>query len=143
MLRRIHRREFERDVGRGLLEGAECLRDDADPRGVLDEAEPQLAMHAICNAPRQTVCRIDARVDVARFIKVCSACRRQLQAAWRALEQRCADGVFKVLDLARDGRLRDVQLLRSGPHAAQLGHSDEIPKMPKLHDGPAQSGRRQ
>ena len=90
-------------------------------------------MHAGRNAPREPVSRIDTGEDIPRLRKIRRARRRQLEAAWRALEQRRADRVFEILDLAGDRRLRDMQLLGGGPHAAQFGNSNEIAKMSKLH----------
>lgn len=90
-------------------------------------------LHARCDAMREPVRRIDAREDIACFGEIRLSCGRQLQPARRALEQRRADGFFEVLNLPRYRRLRDMQLLGRGAHAAQFRDRDEVAKMTQFH----------
>ncbi|RKE37499.1 hypothetical protein B0G76_3754 [Paraburkholderia sp. BL23I1N1] len=73
------------------------------------------------------------QLSVAHFGQVGFARRRELEAARRAFEQRRANGIFKVLNLPGNRRLRHVQLLRSRADASQLGDGNEISEMPESH----------
>jgi hypothetical protein len=67
-------------------------------------------------------------------IKKGPAGRRQFDAAHAASEQRNADLVLEVADLAAEGWLRHMQAaLRRKLHASRFCDRDEIAKMPQLH----------
>ncbi|HUN52359.1 MAG TPA: hypothetical protein VMU42_14635 [Candidatus Sulfotelmatobacter sp.] len=57
----------------------------------------------------------------------------QHQAARDPIEQLEAELAFQIADLARQGRLRDVQLLRRFRNGAQLRHGDEGSRSPQIH----------
>src|SRR4051812_43101562 len=94
--------------------------------GRFHEPHPQSSCLAECRALRSTLRAFRLREGEPSLGKECQSGRRELDAARYALEQGRADLPLKILDLAAQWRLCDVQSLRRPPEMHLFGDGNEI-----------------
>ena len=98
------------------------------------EADREGRLCRLRGAPRRLHRRLGLGQRQPRMVEEGAAGRGQLDAVHAARQQRHADLVFEIADLAAQRRLRRVQPLLGGDRqAAFLGDRDEVAKVPQLH----------
>ena len=121
------------DLGQFVAENAGRGR---EPGGLLSrqKADGENRLGGTRGAARGLGGRFGLRQRQAGVIQKGAAGGRQFDAAHAAGEKRSADFLLEVPHLAAEGGLRRMQAaFRCELHAAGLGDSDEITKMPQLH----------
>ena len=93
------------------------------------------------DAPGQSTSTLANRLrlcqDVATVSQQILALGRELDATTDSIEELHSELRLQVADLAREGRLADVDVLGGPRDAALLGDAHEIAEMPKLHRVPS------
>jgi hypothetical protein len=99
-----------------------------------EEAERKAGFLRLCRAPRRLARGIDLRQRQPRVIEKRFSGGGELDPMDAAREQRRADLIFEIADLAAQRGLRGVQpLLGGNGEAAFLRDRHEIAQVPQLH----------
>jgi hypothetical protein len=84
--------------------------------------------------------RLGPRQQLAAPVQEVLALGRELDAAAHAVEQTNAQLALQVLDLAREGRLADMDAQRGPGDAGRVRDGHEIAEVPELHSMPLRHG---
>jgi hypothetical protein len=103
--------------------------------GIAQCADDQRARHLALQLARPPDQRAGGGQHLLGLGQQALASPRQRDAPGPAVEQRDAQLFFQRLDLARDGRLRDVQGFGRARELADLGHRDERTQLVDFHAG--------
>ena len=127
--------QVEADVGIALAEGPHALGDEAHARA-LAGADVDVARHDVVvmrEVRRGLVCQPHDLLGAASQVE---ALLGWTHAAAAALEQLASELALEAGDLARERRLRDVQLLGGARHGPALADGEVVAKGPELHGLP-------